>query len=301
MQIDRNFKPLSVSDGFKKARRNALVWSSITIVAYFGTDPADKSKHISNISTTIGQIGLLYSWKLIVIFCYFASLFMFVGFLREQTILKTHNSEALFEKQILEVGDFIGRVSTEVRDLSISVEGYNNSLRSAVNQIENEINISGEISLTMHHNLKGAFLPLYERNFNIDYCSLKEKLQDSGFTNLENIVGMEIYNSFQNFQNEFFVSIDQTLDEFNKNMQSRSYVMSNIFSDNKLGMANIEQKIESLSRVESALKIFSNSISANELRWLRFYDIYPVYILFSISTLSVLSTYFFPSMKHFFI
>src|SRR5690554_2396565 len=85
--VDRLAFPYS--DDFRRAKRNSLIWSAVTIAAYLGSAPTREG------TSATGLLGLSLSFTQdqLIFFAGSVSIFMTLGFLQAHRRLRLHASQ----------------------------------------------------------------------------------------------------------------------------------------------------------------------------------------------------------------
>lgn len=119
---DKDLEPIHYSEDFRRAKRNALLWAGLTVLAALGHVSEQTSE--VDVRTPIGNFAfapwLLVGMSLIVL------VFMFLGYIRAERRLLAKHSEFEVAARYAEVGDVaeqLKQMLTELTDLAERIEG----------------------------------------------------------------------------------------------------------------------------------------------------------------------------------
>ena len=112
---DSNAQFINFTEDFRRAKRNSLAWSAITILVAFAPKWSDEA--------TIASMKLGYPQAGLAFLLWFAALFFFLSFLRAKATLKTLNSEAARESEAVwhDVKQTLVGWSTRLKDRDAAI------------------------------------------------------------------------------------------------------------------------------------------------------------------------------------
>lgn len=119
---DADFEPINFHEAFRRAKRNSLVWSSLTILATMGSSADNDGNSVS-----LFQVGLHYEqWK-IVVACFVTAVFMVAGYYRAERLLPLLNSTAFRHRKLAQYTRVVEDLADQAKE---ACELFNAAVRN---------------------------------------------------------------------------------------------------------------------------------------------------------------------------
>ena len=253
MSKDDNHNFINFPDEFRKARRNSLIWSCLTIAASLGQAVNDSSPQRDKISFGSLANGLVYDHAAVIIMLSIVSFYMIISFYRYDLAIKPINSH-LYRKESKQ--DLISAVD----HISTMIDNYKTAIAQNGSKI---LDISSDIDRRYKFLSKELKLQL-----NSQISELIAKL--SGHPNIDAI---EIANVVRSSLEDSLRIIDQ-IDKQVEDTYNRAH--DGFIIDAK----RLAENVGNLSSFSSDLNRFYDGILISEQRWYRAFDKFLTYLLF---------------------
>lgn len=263
-------KPLNITDEFRRAKRNSLVWSVITIAACLAN-----SRHgpDGEVISTLAPMGLHLTQNMVVVGSAITSFVMVLGYYRAASLLRRQNSQATFTKEF-------GDITAALRNLSSTANEIRDELITESQKIienrkkwENFLSSLPQIELQIRHEKFGDLLIKLERCVEFSNYSATHGGDDNGNTRS---VPMEKFKELEKICRD---GIDNILRVPSSDLHlytPEKITESNLVSHPNEVFSKLCEQIESFNR-------FSKSISFADKAWLCLYDHTLVYGSWAIS------------------
>lgn len=138
-QESPSIKKLDRTEDHKKATRNSLIWSGLTVLISFGSNASDNRCPQGSFSVAPFTTGMCYSTYFVSITLLIISSYIFAEYLRATRVLEVKNSQALLGKKAESVAEAFEGLSTSANDGAKSAALRFNSLKAQISGVQNAL------------------------------------------------------------------------------------------------------------------------------------------------------------------
>jgi hypothetical protein len=263
------------TEDFRRAKRNSLIWSGITVIAAFGSPPTIGGE------ATFGHLGLslTYDKSVIVGISGTVAVFMALGFYQAYRRIRLHANQLFAGKTDVDI------VFMRLRERAAAAIGSIDNINGSLAEIVDE-SMSGDFKL-LSANLRKIDDAIQEPNATTEAeIQLKAMIGERGLNMsaeraqevlaiLRHLISQNITTG--NLNNSLISSALNIMDKLREDMNSRIIQASQ-------GLKTKVTKEESRIETEIAkLMKFHAGIYSSELKWFWGFDIAPVALLFAAS------------------
>lgn len=259
-EADPEFAPIHFNDDFRKAKRNSLFWSTLSIVAAIGApNKADGRSEVS-----LFQLGLSYEhWEIIVV-CLIASTFMIFGYFRSARTLKLLNSMAFRKRKLSDFSRIIAMLSQDAVSLGARLDDVSNR--------------AGELRAMLPSAGRGDFSLLEDLESSV--AEISADLSHSKFLSGRDGQAPQLVDIEERRR-----LVDAKLSQLNSLLVTfRKGVPEDWLSNHKSLEAEMLKIANEAVEGSKALSGFDEQIGQGERRWHFWYDLVPVYGCYFLAT-----------------
>lgn len=267
-KVDREDEPILFTEEFRRAKRNALFWSAVTLLLAIGhsTDEIEVRSLVQNLD--FPQATLLLGSLVILVF-------MVIGYHRaEDRLLKRHTPFAIAQR-IEDTAKFVERMLEELKKIRQMADEMSNTVSVVRSEIQERIVLADKkierIQITPQTNdeLKGLRQDILN---NVPWGTGVDKVHVADFTNQK--VTSFLENESKRVRNE----VEQQLRELFR-PDSLEPLGEWIHKED----AKVQTELQRLGELSDSLHGIAASIRDGERYWFYWYDRAPVYGLFGLA------------------
>jgi len=263
-------KTVNISEEFRRAKRNSLFWSSLTLLAIIGVPTSQEQLAKDQTVVSLFQIGLSFTQAQIIAVCFLVSLFMIIGFRRAEAVLLVQNTELMRERWGEHYSSILKSLINDANSASAGIESYEHEAKRATKQAE-------AAAQPILHDSKAIVDTLRQLKSDLDDKKFYDQVQGQGPRLNQNKVSKNIHAA-----RDRLTSISTKLDAYPEVPEKlNESELDNI----KLLRTNLEQSIAKIANVSETMRGFDRKLGLGEKRWFWFFDQVPVYGLFTLSAL----------------
>lgn len=261
--VEEDHPAFPYSDAFRKAKRNSLIWSGITIAAALGSPPVVGGE------ATLGQLGLslTYDKSVLIGMSGTVAIFMAAGFYQAYQRIKLHASQ-LFAGQsdVAEIFTSLSvRAATAIRAIDDIVRAFDRRVGD---------DVSGKLD-----EVHAALKTIQDRQ--IEEGVAHQRIAPAGVTNeqlLESLpqIRTEISNRGSRLQSMANMA-QKAMEKLELLKRETRTEIGNAAHEEKQEIGN---QVDALAMTVKALTGFHDGIYRSEKVWFYVYDVAPVIALF---------------------
>lgn len=265
---DPDLEALNISQDYRRAKRNSLIWSALTILAIVGQPTTAAGANADQTVVSIFQLGMGFTQLQIFIVCLIASVFMFLGFLRSEGMLRLQNTKMMRQKKVSDYGLILEALSADVHNAGLDIENSRAQAHEAAQRLENEI----KPFFNAMENLRGRV------------SQAQSELEDNYF--FETIEGQGPQPKGEKVRTAID-RIKSRLSGIAEEIERPPAIPENLsggtIAEIKASTNQFEERAKAIAEVAEAFSMLDGAIGAGQRRWHWVHDKLPVYGLFSAS------------------
>ncbi|MBJ7437614.1 MAG: hypothetical protein JHD35_01130 [Sphingopyxis sp.] len=271
--VDTKREPFPYTDDFRRAKRNSLIWSGITLAVALGTPQIEEGL------ATVGSIGvnLGYEQGVLVVVSGVIAIFMIIGFVQALQRMRLHASNLFYGDTDVEA--VFAKLSKDAREAIYRIKDAKQTFASSAGRIKNETDEIARLAQQLENpnefapprppHRRGGNLPELDelQAIRAQYAALQkwaDEIKPSIKTAVNNSAGAR-YEAVERLKNlgSFIFS------EFSKSGESYEQLVSN--------------EVSALEHKVSTLKQFHDGIYRADRWWFWTYDVATVILLWGVS------------------
>ena len=273
--------PVPYTDEFRKARRNSLLWSSLTIAASFGTS----NSHDGLVTSQSVGLNLGFDQGVIVGLFGLVAIFMAVGFVQAYNQLRLYASNLFAgNTDVEETFATLSRTASEIRE---RLKEFDSRHQTLMREIDRPFTRMAEIL--------GALIPIdysFAHNIDLDDVHIDQRSPSDikiAVTNADQMKkrvkhwARQAENRLNGIKQRVQESTSELNQEMHKALNSRDVFLTPFLESEK---AALDGDLLTLPAKVTELRRFHDGIYRSDRLWFYLWDVTPTAALFLVSLIA---------------
>ena len=273
--------PVPYTDEFRKARRNSLLWSSLTIAASFGTS----NSHDGLVTSQSVGLNLGFDQGVIVGLFGLVAIFMAVGFVQAYNQLRLYASNLFAgNTDVEETFATLSRTASEIRE---RLKEFDSRHQTLMREIDRPFTRMAEIL--------GALIPIdysFAHNIDLDDVHIDQRSPSDikiAVTNADQMKkrvkqwARQAENRLNGIKQRVQESTSELNQEMHKALNSRDVFLTPFLESEK---AALDGDLLTLQAKVTELRRFHDGIYRSDRLWFYLWDVTPTAALFLVSLIA---------------
>jgi ribosomal protein L17 len=276
---DLGVKPISYTDEFRRAKRNSLVWSSLTILACLGTAASPGAASTWPTAIAVVPLGIHLDRSVIIASVAMAAVFFAVGYVRSMQLVNRLSSELVLSSAFHDLVNALRKLEIdagfalqESKDVTEQAHIFKKNIRDAKTAYFRAIQSAQEQSMEKVKHFQAKMISNVAKLIMKKVLDSGVGMADENRRFIENIVFDAIYNDLNRWSKDIAQTLFSGTDD---------HLVQNLIPNISTDVLN--SQVSMIGGLADQLDAFSRKIGFGDRWWYYIFDHGVIAALFGIA------------------